>query len=321
MAEFELLLDNWLEDVTPRVTMQAYTEINFVNGVLIPTTVDLDISTKVISEFTAQVMGEPDIDDELSDEIPESSIKIGKDEYRTWHTRQGFHYKHEQLLAYRQASAKSKAPLAAEFLDMPARTAVQVLMRKGNPLAAYGRGSSTGLLNDANLPTNPSATALYTTAVTNQQLLDFLIAEIENVITTNSIEDDMASIPNTILAPIALRRKMKTPQLTLNGTVMSVEKALMMEYDNITKIHYTNFCSNALLAKYGVQTLATNRDRLLFYQRNNSDFLRRRMSTVVNYPSSYNKGTYWAGMIQTFGQTVWTNPTYARLVTFPNNTV
>jgi len=318
MAQLEGLLDGWLEDMTPRLTEQIYTEINFANGQLVYTTADLDISTKVISSFTADVRGETDYDDELSDEIPESSIVIGKDEFKTWHLRQGFTLKHEQVLAYNSVRAKSTTPMAEMFLRKPAEVALQVIMRKANPLKAYGRNSTTGLLNDPNLPTDPVTTALYQNAVTSQDLYDFMQNQIELIISNNSIEDDMANTPNIILLPLGLRKKMKRSVISTTGTQLSVERALLEDYPMIEKLHYTAFCSSATLEKYRVQAAGTNRDRILIYRRGDDRFCSSRMSPVVNYPSSYSKGAYWSGYVQSFSQVMWHNPMFSRLITFPN---
>jgi hypothetical protein len=315
MAQFELLLDDWLTDNTSRITLQEYTEVNFANGTLIPTTVDLATYTKKINEYTAEVMGETDYDDELSDDIPESSIKIGMDEYRTWHMRQSFSYTYEQMKAYEQASAMSKTPMASSFLDMPARAAVGQLIQRANPLAAYGRGSSTGLLNDSNLPTLNRTVSL--NGLTPQELLFFMMEQMKFIIESNSLESNYRVLPDTVLASYNLMLPMVTPTISASGTSESVETVFRRAFPFITKIHYTSFCGTGLLEKYNVQTPGTNRDRMLFYQRSNPDILRRKMSVVENYPTSYTKGAYWAGYIQTFGQTIWTNPMYSRLITYP----
>jgi hypothetical protein len=318
--KFLLAFYNYLVKMSPRLIERIYAATNFATGMLIPTNADgqsLPYAATQYEIMNIDVKGETDEAAHESQEFPEVEVTIGKDAYKTMRLPVAFSYTEDEVEASNLA-ASNGAQLAGELISQrPTDAAMNVILRRANIYAAYGKGTTSGLLNNPLVPTDTSTFDPYATTTSDQSVIDWLVNWSLAIKKRNNLEDDELWVPDTLLLPMAMEQRMSRVIVQNNPSDMTLEEKFLKSQKNFTKIHYSNLLGGPALEKYGVQPTATNRDRLMFYRRD-PRFVERLMSKVHVYRPSYSKGVYWSGFAQKFTQTIIHMPQFMQLVTFSN---
>jgi hypothetical protein len=308
-------LDRYSVATVDKIVEKVYAPSNFANGSLIPTNADgveIPISVDQVDVISAIAQGETSPQNLDSRDIPEMTISIGKDTYKTWHLPVSTSYSFMQLEAIKDFTAAG-SPIGADLLiDGPMRSGIENITRVANRLAFYGTSTVSGLVTDPSVTPDNSSVNLY--SATGQELVDFIVAEYHQVLVANNVEDDFGYTPNCIILPRALGARLAAQDQNFNG--LTRLQRIMNACPGVS-IHFTGLASGVNLEKYGVHAAGTNKDVMLIYPK--ADWaVGRKVSRVLPIPTSYTKGVYWSGVIQTVSQTFWKQPDYARIVKFAN---
>ncbi|MEO1208290.1 MAG: major capsid family protein [Cyanobacteria bacterium J06638_20] len=251
-----LFLSRRLEQLLLGVLTKRYRALYFSSGIVIPTVADLEVgASEVVREKIAEI-GAAAILAENANDIPVIDMEVGEDRYRVLMVASSVSYSMQQMRAMEKAGN-------ANMID--ARKMVianRAIEEKDNKLAAFGSTplGMTGFLNNGSVTINNSSFDFWAGATTAKQMAEFILDELAVVVNTS----DGAEVPSDLLLSISLDRRLKSVQMSDNADRSVYEYLLANGISSITPVPE---CGAAKLEANGVLAGGTNKDRIVFYPR------------------------------------------------------
>jgi len=260
MPQAGALLSRDAEQLLPGVLRKRYRPLKFVNNEfqIIPNIPDLEAGTpEVVREVEEEEGPEAVIVADNAADIPAGDEGLSEDRYRTFCIMYAVSYTMQHMRAFEKAG-KFDQSLQRKMLK-----ANRKIEEKDNQLAAYGSAAFNvkGFLNNASVTLENSNTIdFYDATTTGKTMYEFILD------TLGTIQDstDETENPNNLLIPPLLMTQW-TQTTVSNNADKSVYQYLLE--NGIGSIQTAPECKSAKLEANGVQSGGTNKDRIVFYPR------------------------------------------------------
>jgi len=229
------------------------------DGVLIPTSYDLQVGDRNLIEQVVETVGEAVIMDNATDDIPVADFAMSSSTLKTFRMVSSLTYDIFDL-ATEAAAGKSLNTLRLSAL-------AHTFAEKAHKIALFGSSKHNvkGFLNNANVTVvNASSYDADGSGVTADDHIAFISTQIGKIMADSNLTEGAS----TILVPAKLYSIWLTSRLS--GTSTTVINFLLDSYINnadhpLKSIRPINELTAAVLEANGVQSGGTNKDRLVLY--------------------------------------------------------
>lgn len=243
------------------VVTQRFRDLPFENGTIVPTTTDLDPGVREVAEDVMTGVGEATLLAPGASDIPLVQVNVTEDRYPVVMAVSAYslEFQEQRSLEY------SRKPVREERL----RFARRAIAERINRFAAYGDTAiaTRGFLNNANISVDNNSFATNAT-------FDVWVAFLMDVILRVGLDSDQVTQTTDVLMSPRMYAAAQKVTATTGGT--NVEKSALQAVrerlignDGVPSVNFWPVpeCASARLEKYGVQSAATNRDRIVVYNR------------------------------------------------------
>lgn len=263
-----MFLSRRLEQLLIGVLTKRYRALHFSNGMVVPTVADLDVGASEVVREKITEIGAAAILAENAGDVPVIDLEVGEDRYRTVMIASSISYSMQQMRAL------EKAGNATEVDARKLLIANRAIEEKDNKLAAFGSTALglKGMLNNASVGVNNSSFDFWDEATTAKEMAEFILDEMAVVITAS----DGAEVPSDLLVSISLERRLRSVQMSDNAD-RSVYEYLLA--NGVSSMMAVPECGFAKLEANGVLAAATNKDRIVFYPREDMGMLDPELGT------------------------------------------
>jgi hypothetical protein len=247
-------LEGELEQRLPQVYEQQYAPLWAEAALYIPEATPLEIgSTSVVEEIFEAVGQAAEIED-LTTDVPVVTAAVGETSYNVHNYAIAYQYSILQLARMMKSGRSDFNMRQARAVDRALRQSVHELLVFGS-----AKRGSTGLLNDANIPT--SAPAYNPNTATFQQHVNFFTEQLTNV----KINNQLAAGTNWVLTSYPHVQKLKSTYQS-NDSGLTAYEAIMKLHgdDGLQGIIGVNECRADLLEQFGVNTVGDDLDKMVF---------------------------------------------------------
>ncbi len=289
-------LHRHLQQRLPRILRKRRRELMFASGMITPVSFDLQAGVQEVVSEEIREFGEGQALADEANDVRIVDIDVTEVPYRVKLFAAAFGITFLQSRAYEEAQRNGRT---WSVRDTKQDVTTRVIQEKINTFAAYGDGSVTGFVNNADVPLNNSAFDPFAGATTADQLISFFVEEIGDVRkATNLVET-----PDQILIGTDLDTEITATRLP-DGT-QNVKQYLLENIEWIGDIKATTELDSANLEANNVNPAGTNRDRVVLYPAD-PVVHELHMEPIQMVPAEY---TYNKGLKQMFPMFGVTSPT------------
>lgn len=251
-----LFLYNKLTQKLPGVLAKRYRLLKFENGSIVPTEADLEAGAAEVVRDTMNEIGDAEIIGDGAFDMPVVDVSAGEDRYKTIMVGSAFSYTFQQERAYEMGNA--------ELTDRRMLAARRSIAERHNKLAAYGdaRVGFTGMLNNPSVTLNNSS--FNPNTATPDDLAGFFVDELKAAHkNSNNVETPMDVLISVGLHFLLIKKRMTDT----NKTVMAYIREALSEEDVDFNLIKAEEVDSPNLEVNGVQSAATNKDRVTMFVR------------------------------------------------------
>lgn len=267
----------------------------FYGGELIPTMTDLTPGTRELVQDQVLEFGEAALMGQDADDIPLVEINATENTYRVVMPVAGYAVSFQEELATEVARGNG---MQYSPRDVKLTAATRVIEERCAKVAAVGSTSHgfTGLLNNAAITPINSSFDPFDAGSTADDIADWILSLIGDIFTaSNNVEYPNTMLVSTQLGNLLERRRMPDSGDTVLSYIMRTQatRASMNAGQGLKKIVPLVECGATYLEANGVESAATNKDRIVLYPMDPEVLEKHMMSGAINlFPEDWvlNKG-------------------------------
>jgi hypothetical protein len=266
---------NELTKVLPGVITQLYRELLLENGLVVPTMADLSLGDLEVLRDLLEGVGDAEVVGATATDFPIVDASMEQDRYKVLMLGAGI------SMDANTEEALKRSGKYQTYLEKKLKLVRRAIAELSQKIACYGRAASgmTGFFNNPNVAVVNSSFDPWDPALTAKQLRSFLIDQQRAFYRANNftrMPDSLACTPD-----LALRME----ELLLENNVPVLDY-IRGENRRIRNFYEVVECGSDKLEANGVHAGGFNRDRMVFFNRDDMVLERHNMPTTAA-PAKY----------------------------------
>lgn len=285
-----------LERRVRQVLRRRLRMLPFFGGNLIPTITDLQPGVRELVQDQVLEFGEAELGSPDSEDIPLVEIQARENRFRVFMPRAGYPLKYAEVLANQVAAANGQQYNPTQVRET---AVIRVIEEQVNKVIAAGSTALglTGVLNNAGVSVINSSFDPFDAGSTADDIADWFLGLIGDIFKdSNNVEYPNTALVSTSLHELMARRRMPDGDKTVLAYVMETQssRSQLLPGQRLTNIVPLVECGSDFLEANGVESSATNKDRIVLYPRD-QEVIQKHMMTgaIAAYPDDWtiNKGS------------------------------
>lgn len=260
------------------------------SGNLIPTMTDIQPGIRELVQDEVLEFGEADLGANDADDIPLVEIKTRENRYRVVMPRAGYPVRFAETLADNVARANG---IQYNPTDVRANAVLRVIEEKYNKFSAVGDStmSITGLINNADVTVVNSSFDPFDSGSTADDIANWFLTTASDIFkNSNNVEYPNVALVSSGLHELFANRRMPDGAETVLSYILKTqrERSSLIPGQRLEDIVPLVECGADYLEANGVESPATNKDRIVFYN-NNQEVVERHSMTgaIAAFPEDW----------------------------------
>lgn len=297
-------LSRQLEQKLPGVIRRKYPPLWAAAGQYLPATGDLQLGAKNLTIETIAEVGEASIYDGLANDIPIADVTAGEDKFKAVVVIAGFKYGVLELDLARRTGVDIQGE---RMMSMK-----RAMDEKIHKLSLFGstKHGMKGFFNNPDVPTVDISTNFYDTAITADDLFDFVNS------LTNTVRkfSKMTEVVDMMLCSIDFANRLN--KRVQNTGVPVIDNLLNSRGQTLKDIIPVNELDADVLENFGVHSTNTNKERIVVYSMN-ADTVERKFAPMDTLPPQLHIMDYLTVGYCGTSEAIWRHPGAALYIDIP----